>query len=144
MYIVLRLASLGGGPQAHVHMKGMKCRVLYLNVLAWMLCFCEPKATPAQRHPYIESLLTLWYWVAWCLCVHAYLCVHECMCTAWCWCVHGFCQCEGRTVNTSFWLISGLGYIHVSVSWNPASISWLNYATAIQALHSDGALHLRL
>ena len=24
----LRLASLGGGPQAHVHMKGMKCRVL--------------------------------------------------------------------------------------------------------------------
>ena len=29
----LRLVSLGGGPQAHVHMKGMKCRVLYLNVL---------------------------------------------------------------------------------------------------------------
>ena len=33
MYIFLRLASLGGGPQAHVHMEGMKCRVLYLNVL---------------------------------------------------------------------------------------------------------------
>ena len=24
----LRLASLGGGPQAHVHMEGMKCWVL--------------------------------------------------------------------------------------------------------------------
>ena len=24
----VRLASLGGGPQAHVHMEGMKCRVL--------------------------------------------------------------------------------------------------------------------
>ena len=32
-YIFLRLASLGAGPQAHVHMEGMKCRVLYLNVL---------------------------------------------------------------------------------------------------------------
>ncbi len=38
MYIFLRLASLGGGPQAHVHMKGMKCRVLYLNVLAERVC----------------------------------------------------------------------------------------------------------
>ena len=28
----LRLASLGGGPQAHVHMKGMKCSLLYLGV----------------------------------------------------------------------------------------------------------------
>ena len=26
--IFLRLASLGGGPQAHVHMEGMKYRVL--------------------------------------------------------------------------------------------------------------------
>ena len=31
--IFIRLASLGGGPQAHVHMEGMKCRVLYLNLL---------------------------------------------------------------------------------------------------------------
>ena len=31
--VFLRLVSLGGGPQAHVHMEGMKCRVLYLNLL---------------------------------------------------------------------------------------------------------------
>ena len=31
--IFIRLASLGGGPQAHVHMEGKKCRVLYLNLL---------------------------------------------------------------------------------------------------------------
>ena len=43
----IRLASLGGGPQAHVHMEGMKCRVLYLNVLGMNALFCEPKATPA-------------------------------------------------------------------------------------------------
>ena len=30
LHIFLRLASLVGGPRAHVHMKGMKCRVLYL------------------------------------------------------------------------------------------------------------------
>ena len=45
--IFIRLASLGGGPQAHVHMKGMKCRVLYLNVLGMNALFCEPKVTPA-------------------------------------------------------------------------------------------------
>ena len=33
MHIFIRLASLGGGPQAHVHMEGKKCRVLYLNLL---------------------------------------------------------------------------------------------------------------
>ena len=32
-HIFLRLASLGGRPQAQVHMEGMKCRVFYLNVL---------------------------------------------------------------------------------------------------------------
>ena len=37
--IFLRLASLGGGPQAHVHMEGMKCRVLYLNVLGMNALF---------------------------------------------------------------------------------------------------------
>ena len=47
MYKFIRLASLGGGPQAHVHMEGMKCRVLYLNVLGMNALFCEPKATPA-------------------------------------------------------------------------------------------------
>ena len=44
-------SSLGGGPQAHVHMEGMKCRVLYLNVLGMNALFCEPKATPAP-YPY--------------------------------------------------------------------------------------------
>ena len=48
--ILLRLASLGGGPQAHVHVEGMKCRVFYLNVLGMNAPFCEPKATPA---PYL-------------------------------------------------------------------------------------------
>ena len=38
-YILLRLASLGGGPQAHVHMEGMKCRVLYSNVLGMNALF---------------------------------------------------------------------------------------------------------
>ena len=34
LHMFIRLASLGGGPQAHVHMEGKKkCRVLYLNVL---------------------------------------------------------------------------------------------------------------
>ena len=47
LLIFIRLASLGGGPQAHVHMEGMKCRVLYLNVLGMNALFCEPKATPA-------------------------------------------------------------------------------------------------
>ena len=38
--IFLRLASLGAGPQAHVHMEGMKCRVLlYLNVLGMNALF---------------------------------------------------------------------------------------------------------
>ena len=45
MYVFIRLASLGGGPQAHVHMEGMKCRLLY--VLGMNALFCEPKATPA-------------------------------------------------------------------------------------------------
>jgi len=45
--VLLRLASLGARPQAHVHMEGMKCRVLYLNVLGMNALFCEPKATPA-------------------------------------------------------------------------------------------------
>ena len=31
-YLFIRLASLGGGPQAHVHMEGKKYRVLYLNL----------------------------------------------------------------------------------------------------------------
>ena len=39
MYKFLRLASLEGGPQVHVHMKGMKCRVLYLNVLGMNALF---------------------------------------------------------------------------------------------------------
>ena len=39
MYKFLRLASLGGGPQAHVHIKGMKCRVLYLNGLGMNALF---------------------------------------------------------------------------------------------------------
>ena len=39
LHYFLRLASLGGGPQAHVHMKGMKCRVLYLNVLGMNALF---------------------------------------------------------------------------------------------------------
>ena len=28
LHVFLRLASLEGGPQPHVHMEGMKCRVL--------------------------------------------------------------------------------------------------------------------
>ena len=39
MYIFIRLASLGGGPQAHVHMEGKKCRVLYLNLLGMNALF---------------------------------------------------------------------------------------------------------
>ena len=35
----IRLASLGGGPQAHVHMEGKKCRVLYLNLLGMNALF---------------------------------------------------------------------------------------------------------
>ena len=38
-----KLASLGGGPQAHVHMKDRVLNVLGMNALF----FCEPKATPA-------------------------------------------------------------------------------------------------
>ena len=30
--IFIRLASLGGGPQAHVHMEGKKCRVLFKSI----------------------------------------------------------------------------------------------------------------
>ena len=37
--IVIRLASLGGGPQAHVHMEGKKCRGLYLNILGMNALF---------------------------------------------------------------------------------------------------------
>ena len=39
MYIFIRPASLGSGPQAHVHMEGMKCRVLYLNLLGMNALF---------------------------------------------------------------------------------------------------------
>ena len=35
----IRLASLGGRPQAHVHMEGKKCRVLYLNLLGMNALF---------------------------------------------------------------------------------------------------------
>ena len=38
-HIFIRLASLGGRPQAHVHMEGMKCRVLYLNLLGMNALF---------------------------------------------------------------------------------------------------------
>ena len=38
-HVFIRLASLGGGPQAHVHMEGMKCRVLYLNLLGMNALF---------------------------------------------------------------------------------------------------------
>ena len=37
--IYIRLASLVGGPQAHVHMEGKKCRVLYLNLLGMNALF---------------------------------------------------------------------------------------------------------
>ena len=37
--IFIRLASLGGGPQAHVHMEGKKCRVLYLDLLGMNALF---------------------------------------------------------------------------------------------------------
>ena len=33
MHIFFKASQPRGGPQAHVHMKGMKCRVLYLNIL---------------------------------------------------------------------------------------------------------------
>ena len=36
-HIFIRLASLGGGSQAHVHMEGKKCRVLYLNLLGTII-----------------------------------------------------------------------------------------------------------
>ena len=39
LHIYLLLASLGGGPQAHVHMEGKKCRVLYLNLLGMNALF---------------------------------------------------------------------------------------------------------
>ena len=39
LYIFIRLASLEGGPQAYVHMEGMKCRVLHLNVLGMNALF---------------------------------------------------------------------------------------------------------
>ena len=38
-YVFIRLASLGGGPQAHVHMEGKKFRVLYLNLLGMNALF---------------------------------------------------------------------------------------------------------
>ena len=38
-HIYKAIASLGGGPQAHMHMEGMKCRVLYLNVLGMNALF---------------------------------------------------------------------------------------------------------
>ena len=39
VHIFIRLASLGGGPQAHMHMEGKKCRVLYLNLLGMNALF---------------------------------------------------------------------------------------------------------
>ena len=39
LHVFIRLASLGGGPQAHVHIEGKKCRVLYLNLLGMNALF---------------------------------------------------------------------------------------------------------
>ena len=49
--IFLRLASLGGGPQAHVHERHEMQGVIYLNVLGMNALFCEPMATPALQQP---------------------------------------------------------------------------------------------